>query len=193
MAEDEPLPSETGILPGSFNPLHAGHGQLAQVAAAMLGREVVFELSVRNVDKQPLQEAAIRERVAQFGTTPQSRSGNRVPLSFPARVVLTDAPLIAEKAQLFPGCVFIIGYDTAARLLDQAYYGSEESVMIAALATIRDARCRLLVAGRLVEGVYRTLADLAIPPGFENLFQAIPEALFRMDISSTEIRAGRRT
>jgi hypothetical protein len=180
----------------------------------MLSHEVVFELSVRNVDKHPLQEDAIRQRVAQFSLPPQPTSGDsgtqrnserlpqvppsssefpRVPVSIPARVVLTDAPLIAEKAQLFPGCVFIIGYDTAARLLDRAYYGSEESVMIAALATIRDAGCRLLVAGRLVEGVYRTLADLAIPPGFENLFQAIPEALFRMDISSTEIRARRQT
>lgn len=201
MAEDELLPAGTGILPGSFNPLHAGHVRLAQVAGEMLGAEVVFEISVRNVDKRPLHEDEIRRRLAQFNLpsqSPQGKGESSPPLAgeglgerVPARVVLTDAPLIAQKARLFPGCIFVIGYDTAARLLDLSYYGGDESQMLESLAAIQNAGCRLLVAGRLVGGVYRTLADLALPSGFESLFQAIPEARFRMDISSTEIRAGR--
>lgn len=187
LAEDEPLPAGVGILPGSFNPLHIGHVKLAQVASALLGAEVVFEISVRNVDKQPLHEEEIRQRLAQFKPLP-SREGGGVE-RFPARVVLTDAPLIAQKAQLFPGCTFVIGYDTAARLLNPVYYEGEEEGVRRALATIRAAGCRLLVAGRLVEGAYHTLADLDIPAEFADLFQAIPEAMFRVDISSTEIRA----
>lgn len=189
LAEDEPLSAGVGILPGSFNPLHIGHVKLAQVASALLGAEVVFEISVRNVDKQPLHEEEIGRRLAQFKPLP-SREGGEVE-RFPARVVLTDAPLIAQKAQLFPGCTFVIGYDTAARLLNPVYYEGEEEGVHRALATIRAAGCRLLVAGRLVAGVYHTLADLDIPAGFADLFQAIPEALFRVDISSTEIRAGK--
>jgi len=196
LVEDEPLPTGVGILPGSFNPLHIGHVGLAQVAGAMLGAEVLFEISVRNVDKQPLCEEDIRRRLAQFaqeqpsppspGAPGEGDTGVRV---FPARVVLTDAPLIAQKAQLFPGCTFVIGYDTAARLLNPVYYEGEEEGVRRALATIRAAGCRLLVAGRLVEGAYHTLADLDIPAEFADLFQAIPEAAFRMDISSSEIRA----
>ncbi len=198
MVEDEPIPTGVGLLPGSFNPLHIGHIRLAQVAGAMLGAEVVFELSVRNVDKQPLHEEDIRRRLAQFQTTDEgqpalsnARGGTMAFERFPARVVLTDAPLIAQKAQLFPGCTFVIGYDTAARLLDPVYYPGEEDGVRRALAAIRAAGCRLLVAGRLVDGLYHTLADLDIPAGFADLFQAIPEAMFRVDISSTEIRAGR--
>ena len=194
LAEDEPLSAGVGILPGAFNPLHIGHVKLAQVASALLGAEVVFEISVRNVDKQPLHEAEIRRRLAQFANeTPSPPSPNRGgaggEVSFPARVVLTDAPLIAQKAQLFPGCTFVIGYDTAARLLNPVYYEGEEEGVRRALATIRAAGCRLLVAGRLVGGAYHTLADLDIPAEFADLFQAIPEAMFRVDISSTEIRA----
>lgn len=200
MVEDEPIPAGVGILPGSFNPLHIGHVKLAQVAGSVLGAEVIFEISVRNVDKQPLHEEEIRRRLTQFAQEQPSPS-SPLPIlgegwpkagvrAFPARVVLTDAPLIAQKARLLPGCTFVIGYDTAARLLDPVYYPGEEDGVRRALAVIREAGCRLLVAGRLVEGVYHTLADLDIPAEFADLFQEIPEAMFRVDISSTEIRAG---
>jgi hypothetical protein len=33
------------------------------------------------------------------------------------------------------------------------------------------------------------LPELALPPGYEALFEPIPARLFRHDISSTEIRA----
>lgn len=174
----ENAPVHAGILPGAFNPLHIGHEQLAQVAGEILGTEVAFELSVRNVDKVPLAAEEVRRRLAQFAGR--------------WRIVLTDAPLFVHKAHLFPGCTFVIGYDTARRLVDPVYYAGQESQMLAALAEIRAAGCSFLVAGRLVGGVYHTLADVPIPPGFADLFRAIPESRFRVDISSTEIRAGRR-
>ena len=61
--------------------------------------------------------------------------------------------------------------------------------MLTALAEIWALGCRFLVAGRALEGAFRTLAEAAIPAGFSPLFQALPESAFRADISSTELRA----
>ena len=49
---DEPVSG--GILSGSFNPLHEGHEEMAQASSRMLGKPVVYELSVANADKPPL-------------------------------------------------------------------------------------------------------------------------------------------
>ena len=174
MVEDEPL--DAVVMPGSFNPLHEGHRRLAQVASEMLGgREVVFELAVVNVDKPPLEESEVRRRLSQF----QGRW----------RVVLTRASRFYEKASLLPGCTFVIGWDTAIRLVDTRYYGNDEVAMLSALSHIRASGCRFLVAGRVKGGVFRTLAEVAVPPGFDDLFKAIPESRFRADVSSTELRS----
>jgi nicotinic acid mononucleotide adenylyltransferase len=173
MVADEP--SQAAILSGSFNPLHGGHRELARVASQILCREVVFELSVINVDKPPLDYDEVVRRVQQIVGW--------------SSIILTRAPLFREKARLFPGCVFVIGCDTADRLLDARYYGGQESAMREALAEIRWLGCRFVVAGRVKDGVFRTLADVAVPDEFRTMFEAIPEAAFRVDISSTDIRA----
>ena len=61
------------LLSGSFNPLHHGHWQLAQMAAQRLGTMPAFELPVVNADKPPLHEEEVRARSAQFGM--RRRSG----------------------------------------------------------------------------------------------------------------------
>ena len=173
MAADEPL--RAAVLSGSFDPLHQGHERLAQLVSEMLDTEVVFELSVVNVDKPPLEEAEVRRRLRQF-------RGKWC-------VVLTRAPTFREKVALFPGCTFVIGWDTAVRLVHPRYYGGHTAAMCAALTEIRAARCRFLVAGRVVEGGFRTLADVDVPSEFADLFEAIPESRFRADVSSTELRS----
>ena len=175
MAVDEP--PRAAVLPGSFRPLHPGHERLAQVASEMLGAPVVFEISVLNVDKPPLEEREVRRRMRQFRGT--------------WRVVLTRAPTFREKAALFPGCTFIIGWDTVVRLVHPRYYGGEEQAMYAALAEIRAAGCHFLVAGRVESGAFRTLAHVDIPEEFVDLFEAIPESRFRDDISSTQLRSAK--
>src|SRR5262245_51458619 len=169
-------PVQGVLLSGSFNPLHVGHERLAHVASDTLGLPAYLELPVLNADKPPLGYAEIERRLDQF-------RGRYT-------VVLSREPLFVGKAALFPGCVFAIGYDTVARLVDPRYYGGA-SERDAALASIRSHGCRLLVAGRVENGVFRTLADIAIPDGFGDLFIALPERDFRMDLSSTEIRAWR--
>jgi hypothetical protein len=99
------------LLSGAFNPLHEGHLRLAEVAASILGAPVDFELSVLNVDKPPLSAEEILRRAGQFT--------NRVYLW------ITRAPTFAEKAELFPEATFVIGADTAERLVSPRYYQGE--------------------------------------------------------------------
>ena len=177
MVADEPVVG--GVLPGSFNPLHEGHERLADATAAIVNTEVTFELSIENVDKPRLEEPEIRRRVAQFAGK--------------GRVVLTRALVFHQKAKLFPGATFVIGWDTAVRLVDPRYYGGENHKLLGALDEIRERRCSLLVAGRVDGGSFQTLADIIVPEGFEEVFTPIPESAFRCDLSSTELRlAGTR-
>lgn len=163
------------LLSGSFNPLHAGHERLLQTAAALLGLPAAFELPIINADKAPLSYAEVLRRIDQF-------RGRYT-------VILDLAPLFVQKAALFPSSVFVVGYDTAERLVAPRYYDNSEAHMIEAMATIRAAGCRFLVAGRVQDGVLRTLPDLAMPDAVRDLFTALPSEAFRMDISSTELRA----
>lgn len=169
------LPENGVILPGAFNPFHGGHAQLAYVAGQITGRPVYFELSVHNVDKPPLLEADVRQRLEQF-------YGH-------GSIIVTTAPLFEQKAALFPNSIFVVGYDTARRLVSPEYYKGSDRAMRHSLDVIRAHDCRFLVAGRLQDGQFHTLADIQIPHGYENLFEPIPPDVFRTDISSTDLRA----
>ena len=163
------------LLSGSFNPLHEGHKALADVASAHLGRRVQFELPLVNADKAPIDLSEASRRAAQFAAH--------------APLFLTRAPLFQQKADLFPKSTFVIGADTAARLVAPRFYGGE-AAMEDALDTLRSAGCRFLVAGRQPEGDARflTLHDIDIPRAHAPLFRALPESAFRRDISSSALR-----
>jgi hypothetical protein len=168
------------VISGSFNPLHDGHLGLAEAASKMLGGlapgELAFELAAVNVDKPPLPAATILERIAQF-------AGRHA-------VMVSNAPVYVQKARLYPGATFVIGYDTAVRLFDPRYYQGSRDAMFAAIDEIQTRGSRFLVAGRIDQaGVFHSLADIDIPPRYQPLFQAIPPELFRSDISSTQLRA----
>jgi hypothetical protein len=168
-------PEGVALLPGSFNPLHHGHEELARVASSLAGREVVFELSVVNVDKPLLTHLEAEQRAAQFAGR--------------WRVLLTRAPRFVEKARLFPGSVFVIGWDTAVRLVQPRYYEDSEAAMHAALEEMHGLGTRFLVAGRAADGSFHTLADAPLPALYASMFESIPESLFRADVSSTDLRA----
>ena len=163
------------LFPGSFNPLHEGHERLAVAAGRLSGRRPSLELSVENADKPSLQRIDIEGRLAAM----RGRFS----------VIMTRAPTFLQKARLFSGCHFAIGYDTATRLLQGKYYEGGEQGMVTALEEFRAGQHCFWVAGRLQEGKYLALADIDVPAGFAALFAAIPEEDFRVDISSTELRS----
>ncbi len=173
-------PQPVVLFPGSFNPMHEGHVSLAQAAEELRQQPVAFELSVTNVDKPPLAGETVRQRLAQF--------------AWRAPVELTRAPTFVEKARLFPGTTFVVGADTAERLFGSKYYGGDEDRMHMALEEIANSGSSFLVAVRLdAAGRVRALNDIPVPRRYADLFSEIPEHHFRVDTSSSEIRARTRS
>jgi hypothetical protein len=169
-------PQPAVLLPGSFNPLHSGHVLLARVAEELRQQPVAFEISVTNVDKPPLAGGTVRQRLTQF--------------AWKSPVELTRAPTFLEKSRLFPKATFVIGADTAERLVAPKYYGDEETRMHDALEEIGNSGGSFLVAVRIDAAArVRTLSDIAVPRRYAELFSEIPEHRFRLDTSSSEIRA----
>lgn len=165
------------ILSGAFNPLHQGHIQLSQTASHFLGMPVTFECTAVNADKPPLLPDALLNRMAQFA--------GRWP------IFASAAPTFLEKARLYPGIPFVVGYDTAVRILQPRFYQDNPDNLLAALHEIQSLRNTFLVAGRLGEdGLFHDLHDLPIPAQFSRLFLPLP---FRLDISSTALRSATKT
>jgi nicotinamide mononucleotide (NMN) deamidase PncC len=169
------------VFPGAFNPLHAGHLGMAAEAERRLGQPVAWELSIANVDKPPLDFVAIRNRLAAL----RREDGKRM-------VALTCAPTFREKAELFPGAVFVVGVDTLIRIADPRYYGGDEARRDDAIRGIADQGCRFLAFGRQWDGKFRVAADVDLPTTLRELCDEVPAADFRQDVSSTELRTAER-
>jgi hypothetical protein len=173
MSSGKPF-SNIALLSGSFNPLHEGHRKMADLAARILGCEVYFELPLVNADKAPIAPDEAHRRLAQFAGW--------------APVILTRSPLFSQKAALFPHTVFVLGIDTVERLVQPRFYDNDPAKLVASFKAIRQAGCRFLVAGRLKGDKFMTMSDLLLPEGFRELFEEIPETIFRVDLSSTSLR-----
>lgn len=166
-------PRKVAIFPGAFNPLHEAHRELAWAAHTYLGREVMYELSIENADKGHLGYEACGERLSHFQRDTDV-------------VILTRAPLFLDKARLFPGTTFVVGYDTAERIVNPSYGPVEEI-----LQGIEDLGCSFVVGRRSMNGELKSLRDAHIPDRFIDMFYPIPSFLFPGNpLSSTQIRNG---
>ena len=162
--------SKSLILSGSFNPLHNGHIKLLEAAKNMTKLEPFFEISISNVDKRNISLEDLNSRISQFYNI--------------GKILITNSATFEDKSNLFKKSIFVIGYDTAVRILDNKYY---EKDMKESLSNIKKNECSFLVTGRKINGKYKYLNDLEIED-YKGLFSIIPEENFRLDISSTEIR-----
>ena len=70
--------------------------------------------------------------------------------------------------------------------------------METALQGMANKGCKILVAGRLEQvkgqgaaagGAFLTLKDVSVPQSLVGMFEELPEAEFRVDVSSTELRS----
>ena len=165
------------LLPGSFDPFHEGHRQMATVAEHLSGERLEFELSITNVDKPALDYAEMEIRSAQFADRP---------------LWLTRAPTFLEKVGLFPQATFVLGVDTFVRLGDPRYYGGSDEAAKRAVAGIAAGVRGLIVCGRVRDGVYVDPATLPVPTILRSISRFVPEALFRNDVSSTQLRREER-
>ena len=171
-------PAEALVLAGSFNPLHEGHEKLLSAAERVTGRRGIFEISIENVDKPDLPRAALERRLEQF-------RGRR-------DIAATRTRLFMEKAAVLPGAWFVLGFDTAIRLLEDRYYsddGAGPGRAVRAVQEVAARGTRFVVAGRMgKDGVYRHAEELKPPPEIKDIFVLIPSSQFRVDISSTALR-----
>ena len=178
--EEPPNPPRL-LLPGSFRPLHEGHVAMAEAASRLTGLACGYELSLFHPEKLPLDYFSIRSRLKHFE-------------EMECRVYLTNAPATyVEKARLFPGCTFVVGHDTARRIVDPRFYGGLEArdVMLGELEALG---ARFLVFGRVDEfGRFRDFSpeefDHPVSSFLARVATPVPGHVFRNDISSTEIRA----
>ena len=163
------------FLPGAFNPLHAGHHRMREIAQQKLKRDVQYELCISNVDKAPLDYLEIRKRQKQFTESD---------------LILTNTPTFLEKAAMLSqrGTItFVVGVDTIVRIADPSYYGGIQK-RDSALNQLVSLRCRFLVFGRIEAQKFVTLKQVRIPKTLRQICKGIEEKEFRMDISSSVLR-----
>lgn len=180
------------LYPGSFNPLHWGHTELARTASAIVQATfdcaetkprpvvVTYEVALSRVGKEDLTHQEINDHVEQF--TSQGH-----------RVAVTTAKMFVDKARLFPHHGLVVGIDTVVRVLDPQYYGGSRTAMIDALNQIKSHHCYFVVGGRLRGDQWVDMSSVEVPTELRDMFVPIPQSLFRVDISSTEIRKRRQS
>jgi hypothetical protein len=158
------------IIPGSFNPLHAGHHRLHFYAAQVGGGNAsYFEISIANRAKPTLSVEELQARLQQF--------------RWRAPIIVTNSPYFHQKiatlSQLSVPISFHTGHDTMSRILSDH-----------TLTEIESYPCNFYVYDRgcPTTGNVLTIADLPyVPKNVQRIDHKMDnETLF---LSSTKLRS----
>ena len=158
------------ILSGSFNPLHEGHIELLKASSKEFKKNPLFEISIKNVDKSEINFNDLMDRINQFKSL--------------GKLVVTNSAKFEEKSKIFKESIFVIGFDTALRLVDNKYYSDD---FRKSLKIIEKNNCSFLVSGRFINKNYKKPNNINFK-GYDYLFNILSEEKFRIDISSTQLR-----
>ena len=168
------------LFPGSFNPMHEGHVLLARVAEELRQQPLAFEISVTNVDKPPLAGETVQTPARAIRLEVAGRTHESADL--PRKVAL-----VSEARRLWSARIRRSGW------LRRNIMAMTKLRMHVALEEIASSGSSFLVAVRIdAAGRVRALNDIPVPRRYADLFTEIPEHVFRVDTSSSEIRARRR-
>lgn len=165
LIEDDSL-----IYSGSFNPFHEGHAQVIKSS----GKKVFLEISITNVDKPPIDITSLFNRIMSIRWDIERYHI----LDQVTGIILTNTPKFFDKLWVLgPKANFLVGTDTAKRMLDPKYGNVEDLFEL-----IETYGSKIFVCNR--PGY-----DLHIPKDYENRFEFLPGT--GLNISSTELRKGR--
>ncbi len=166
------LPGDKFILfPGSYNPKHVGHEEIAELASKQLGLPVVYEMSVLNADKGKIDYIEIGNRFESF--TKENH------------ILVTNAPKFIDKARLFPGHPMLLGVDTWIRVKNPKYYDNSISKLKEVLEEFKKLKTTFLVAPRMTDGVLEVLIEDEFS---KDLCTPLAEMPKNLTISSSQIR-----
>jgi len=164
---------------------------------------VLFEMSVTNADKPPLDPVEVERRINFFPTL----SLSDMPKDW--GVILTNAPLFSQKTCLLEEVLkvtcspfsnrkmtFVLGTDTLVRIINPKYYDNSIENMIEALMKMKEKGVHFIVGGRLEQqkesGSKKFINGeeevKSLPVHVQEMFTLLTEEEFRLEVSSTEIR-----
>ncbi len=158
------------LYPGSWNPLHSGHLEVAHHVEKKYGVAPVFAISRNTYDKGTISEEEINRRAKQFQCIGRE-------YIFSDKVSFVEKSTIRTREESY----FITGYDTIKRVDDPKYYFNSIEEKNRCLKIIYLNSWKFLVFprnGKLKEDLSPEITKLCI---FQDDFKEI-------DISSTEIR-----
>lgn len=110
------------VYSGSFDPFHEGHAVVINKLGQKTGKPVWLEVSIRNVDKPDIDLAGLDDRMNSIHRGVRLHNLKQV-----EGVILTNTPKFYDKLSLLgPNASFVVGSDTASRMVDRKYGKVEE-------------------------------------------------------------------